>query len=437
MAWLRDVGLWALARLIVAGLFHNLEIVRPDGFPHRLREDRPRLVVANHLNGFVDVVVLVVALGKYPRYLARADLYRRWPLRWLMRAVGAIPVYQRGDVRADNGSTFAEVHRALAHDRVVAIFPEGHVSDTEQLMPLRTGAARMVFGALEAGVEDVEIIPVGITYVDKVTTRSRALVQIGEPISAGEWLADTGHTASEENRSAVRALTDHLQDALTGISPDYGSLAAEARCFRVADLVLRTDIPDPYADPPLSATFALARTICHLPSELQDGVFDRVGRYHLDLAALELRDDQVAPPARLRDLVRNFVVTAARLAIVLPLAFVGLATNLLPILIVIAVGTSIREPVTKGTARILTALVVFPAAWGFALWTSGRTGWQLTLWALVLAAGSVLLVIAVGSMIEAVDAGLGWRRVRSRRAQVAQLVEQRAETVDYVRAVLG
>ena len=439
MTRLLNVALWALARLIVAGMFQNLEIQRPPGSdpPRPFGQRGPSLLVANHPNGLVDVVVLIVAYGQYPRFVAKADLFRRRPLRWLLRALGAIPIHRSGE--GQNDSSFEEVHEALAKGQTVALFPEGTVSDDERLHPIRTGAARMLLGASAHGVSAMEIVPVGLTYVDKVALRTRALAQVGTPIAFDDIVEDVteGRELSEADRLAVRSLTTVIRDHLAHLSPDFGSLEREARLLRVADLMLRTNLSAAYDDPPISETVDLARRIGRLPLEAEDEILDRAGRYHLELAATELRDDQIAPQARLGDLVRSFTLTVIKLALVLPLAIIGLATNVVPVILVIIAGSAIREPVTKGTARMLTALVAFPAAWSFAVWTSGRTGWQLTLWVSTLIAGSVLLVIAVSIMIEAVDAGISWRKVRSRTVLVDRVLKVRADTVAYVASVLG
>ena len=438
MASMRNFALWALAKLIVAGMFQDLEIERPSGAqsPRPFGNQGPCLLVSNHPNGFVDVVVLVVAYGQYPRFVAKAELFRRWPLRWLLRILGAIPIYPSGD--GNNDVAFAEVHAALGKGQTVALFPEGLVSDDERLHPIRTGAARMLLGAASLGVSSMEIVPIGLTYVDKVALRTRALAQVGRAIEFDELLGDLvpDQLPDASDRQAVRSVTATIRDELAQLSPDFGSLQREARLLRVADMILRTDLSGAYNDPLISETVELARRLGRLPLEVEDEVLDRSGRYHLELAATELRDDQIAPPARLRDLVRSFSLTVIKLALVLPLASIGLVTNLLPAMLVVLSGSAIRQPASKGTARMLTALVTFPAAWAFAIWTSGRTGWQLTAWVAMLVAGSVLLVVAVSMMIEAVDAGISWRKVRSRRALVEHVLVVRSATVNYVRSVL-
>ena len=447
-AWI----LWAIARLVAFGLFGGLEVQgkvpRPNG---------PRLVVSNHFNGLVDVVLLIVALGHYPLFIAKSTLFEPIPTRLLLRAVGAIPVYRpidSADVRK-NTAAFDKVYEEWTRDRTVAIFPEGTVPEEERLQPLRTGAARMALGAPDNGVDDLEILPIGITYLDKSASRSRALVGIGETLRVEDLtrtplqLEDSGSASDSAqaktrlaaplsvDRAAIRAATDVLTERLSSLPAAYGSLTRKARLLRIADVVASADVEHPYDQPPLSALVAVADQIAALPEDVQTEVFDRMGHYHLDLANLGVRDDHLVPAVRLRDLLRKLSLTAVTLLLVTPLAYVSFLTNIVPILLTILVGTAVREPVSKGTARVLVALVAFPAAWGFSLWTSQLVGWRVVAYGAVLAVGSILIVIGAQSALSAIDAGLGWWRSWSRAALVSNALQTRAEAVDYVRAQLS
>ncbi|MEZ5140760.1 MAG: hypothetical protein R2711_18905 [Acidimicrobiales bacterium] len=66
-----DRAVALLARLISRGLFRSVEVVGFDDLP-----TGPRLIVANHFNGFVDPVVLAGALGRLPRFIAKATLWK-------------------------------------------------------------------------------------------------------------------------------------------------------------------------------------------------------------------------------------------------------------------------------------------------------------------------------------------------------------------------
>ncbi len=445
---LRARFLWAVARLVTAGLFQSLEVKGRESHARK-----PRLVIANHFNGLVDVVLLIVALGDYPLFIAKSTLFDRLPTRLLLKAVGAIPVYRPvdGADARNNEEAFAKVYEAWNRGRTVAIFPEGTVPEEERLQPLRTGAARMALGAIEAGVGDLEVLPVGITYLDKSASRSRALVGIGEPIAAADLSAErlqipTRSDSSAESSSplhrpsdvtAIRAATELLTERLSALPAAYGSLARKARLLLIADVVISAEVAHPYDQPTMSSLVALADRIAALPGDVQDEIFDRMGRYHLDLANLGVRDDHLVPAVRLRDLLRKLSLTALTLLLVTPLAYISFLTNVVPIILTILVGTAVREPVTKGTARVLVALVAFPAAWALSMWTSQLVGWQVVVYGLALAVGSILIVIGAQSALAAIDAGLGWWRSWSRAAMVTMALRTRASAVDYVRAQLS
>jgi hypothetical protein len=121
----RSIGL--VARGLVLA-FHRSVDVR---WPERLPRDRPVLIVANHGNGFVDPVVVAGVLGRLPRFLAKAALWKVVVARPFLGLAGVLPVYRTadGDRASDNTSVFDACHRELAQRATVAIFPEGTTGD--------------------------------------------------------------------------------------------------------------------------------------------------------------------------------------------------------------------------------------------------------------------------------------------------------------------
>src|SRR4029077_5631555 len=61
-----------IAKIATRGFYRKVETA---GFD-RLDSRRPTLVVANHFNGFADPVLVVSALGRLPRFLAKATLWK-------------------------------------------------------------------------------------------------------------------------------------------------------------------------------------------------------------------------------------------------------------------------------------------------------------------------------------------------------------------------
>jgi len=432
MKGIRSTIAYWLSLLVTNGLFRGFEIETDS------RHDGPRLIVANHFNGLVDAIVLVRGLRGLPQFIAKSTLFKSLPLRLVLRFLGVIPVYRKADVkdRSANTSSFEEVGAALAKGRTVLIFPEGTVTDEQRLQRIRTGAARIALGAAEDGVTNLVIVPMGITYEDKVAARSRVLVEVGQIIDVDSEvvpLADGGDVG-ESNHALVRKTTDLIHQRLGAVSPDYGSLVRERSMMAAAEIYVRGR-DDPYQQPRVSQIRAVAQRLANTSGPETDRAINAVGRYQLALSAVGLRDDQINPPPRVRDLAALVVKKGFIVLVMLPFALVGLLTSLIPILLTWAVGAAIREPVTKGTARALTALVAFPLAWTIQIMLTDPDLRLLALTLIVL--GSVLLVAGTRQVLDLVEAAITYSSVRSKRALIGDLTELRTDADDAITAAMA
>ncbi|HEX6310432.1 MAG TPA: 1-acyl-sn-glycerol-3-phosphate acyltransferase [Acidimicrobiia bacterium] len=360
-----DRVLWGVALLATRGLFRTVEVADFGG--RGLRRGRPVLVVANHFNGFVDPVLLAAALGRVPRFLAKATLWRVLPARPFLRLAGLIPVHRPEDHEGTgNEGAFGAAVRVLARGGVVAVFPEGTTHDVPRLARIRTGTARIALAARAAGVAGLEILPVGITFEDKVALRSRALVRAGAALDLDDAvprLVEPGSPIDESNHEAVRRLTGEIEAHLRAVSPDFDSYREEAALSRAAEVALRTDAARPLTTVALAPREALASRLGAASAEARTRVADALARYQLSLDLSQVSDEEIEPPPRPRDLVGRLVRLVVGALVLAPLAIAGVLVNAVPALVVMAAGSAVRVPVTKGTVRLLVAFVVFPATW--------------------------------------------------------------------------
>ncbi len=361
---LRDRVLAGLARFLVRCFYRSIEVEGP------LPRSGRVILAASHLNGFVDPVVMTARLGVLPRFLAKATLWDVKVARPLLSFARLIPVYRRvdaGDGKVDNSATFSAAVDALAGDHLVAIFPEGTTHDDPAIRELHTGVARIALQALASGLPDVTIIPVGITYEDKVAVRGRALVSFGPPLRLH---ADVDAPAGDDH-AEVRALTQRLTDALRGVTPPFDSLDDALGLQAAAETTLRTD-----ARPvPVAATLDLSRRLVAAGPEEIDEVVTTAARYQVLLDHVRLTDEELVGDTGLRHLTRRLVGLALLVVLLAPFAAAGLLVNLLPATLVLVAGLVPRAPVSKGTIRFLVAMIAFPLTWlGIAVWDGGD-GW--------------------------------------------------------------
>jgi glycerol-3-phosphate O-acyltransferase/dihydroxyacetone phosphate acyltransferase len=346
----------------------------------RVPVGHPLVVVANHVSGLVDPLLILGTLPVTPRFLAKHTLFRNPLIAPFLRLAGVLPVYRPRDssgAQDANREVFARCRELLATGGSIALFPEGTSHSEPALVPLRTGAARIV---LETEAEfpglGVRVLPVGLTFEAKGEFRSRALVQIGEPLDP----APEVQLAVADAAPAVRALTARIDAALKSVTLNYGSWDEARLIGRAAEIFARRDTPLP-TQLRLGERFALHRVLIDNYSELARAYPERtaaaaaaIDSYDRLLAAARLRDDQVVAAYPWRGVARFAARMAFRLLVHLPLAAVGILLNWPTYRLVgTLAGRLTDETDLPATYKLFGGLLLFPAtwlaeAWGAAVW---------------------------------------------------------------------
>jgi 1-acyl-sn-glycerol-3-phosphate acyltransferase len=432
MRRLVDLLLAQVARLAVGLATRRVEVIDADRIP----VDRPVLVVANHFNGFVDPLVVVVVLRRLPRFMAKATLWRILPLRPLLALAGIIPVHRRADGGGGDANvrSFEAAEAALRQGSTVAIFPEGITHDEPRLAPLRTGAARIALGARASGAAGLVIVPIGVLFEDKVAVRTRVLARVGEPIDldavAGNLLG--AGPGDEENRDAVVALTELLTERLRQVTPDYGDRWEHAELSLAADVALR---PDPQAHPepvPLVDRERLAQRLAG--SGGAAAVREATRRYATRLHVTDIDDPDLLAQGGVVGWARRLVVAGVGIGLAYLLLAPALAASAIPALLVAVLGAQARSPVTKGTVRVLAGLVVFLATWIAVAVVVADTALARVGWVLYQAFGLLIALPILEYGYAWLRSTRSWWHLREHRARVPELLEERQELVTAVRS---
>lgn len=189
------------------------------------------VVCPNHTTDLDPIVVgyTVWRLGRIPRFLAKASLFRVPVVGWILRNMGGIPVLREGG----GADPLAAAQRIVDAGAGVIIYPEGTLTRQPDLWPMRgrSGAVRL---ARRSGIP---IIPVAHWGAEQVLPRwgkrlhvfPRKLVRIsfGAPIPASE-LGD-GTLASE------KAATERVMVAITELVEELRGETAPPGRWNPAD----------------------------------------------------------------------------------------------------------------------------------------------------------------------------------------------------------
>ena len=186
------------------------------------------LLIANHIS-YADVVVLQLACPRRIRFVGYKGLRRNSFFNWCFEMSGCLDVSASAPLEGMRAAA-----RALKQGEVVAIFPEGHISRTGQLLEIKRGFEMIARQA------NVPVLPVATDGLwgsifsfagNKYLWKSPRLlptpvfVEFGHPVAPAEaniaWarreLLDLGARAFEERpvlkrhlgRECVRTLTKH------------------------------------------------------------------------------------------------------------------------------------------------------------------------------------------------------------------------------------
>lgn len=135
------------------------------------------IYASNHRTNADPPLVACRGKGKFA-FMAKEELFKNKLFAWLISSLGAFPV-ARG--KGDMGVLDTAIER-LNEGRSLIIFPEGTRSKDGKVHKGHSGAAVI------AAKSQKKIIPVGISFGEKLKFRTKITVRFGEPIDPNEYI---------------------------------------------------------------------------------------------------------------------------------------------------------------------------------------------------------------------------------------------------------
>lgn len=188
------------------------------------------VLVVNHISN-VDPISFghyLAYSGRWPRYLAKASLFKVPLLGRLVTAAGQIPV-ERESVQA--AGALGQVNAAVRAGKCVIIYPEGTITKDPDLWPMtgKTGAARVAFETgcpvIPFGQWGVEEIMYGKRiHFPKLLPRKTLRVLAGDPVDLDDLRSqpvtpETLKIATERIMAAITALVAELRQEQPPAAP--------------------------------------------------------------------------------------------------------------------------------------------------------------------------------------------------------------------------
>ncbi len=177
------------------------------------------LVAANHVSEIDPLVIghYLYDMGRAPRFLAKSELFRKPPMKWIAEGAKQIPVSRHAN---DASAALGPAVEALKQGECVLIYPEGSATRDPNLWPMkaRTGIARVAL------MSDAPVIPIAMWGPEailpykarrpKLFPRRTMRILAGLPVDlsayAGQPLtADLLHAATD---TIMRRIADQLSE---------------------------------------------------------------------------------------------------------------------------------------------------------------------------------------------------------------------------------
>jgi 1-acyl-sn-glycerol-3-phosphate acyltransferase len=193
------------------------------------------VVAPNHYSEIDPVMMGAVIwnLGRIPRFLTKASLFKVPVVGWFLRRSGQIPV-ERGGIGRGNGPVGAATLVA-ERGNLVIVYPEGTLTRDPGLWPMRgkTGAARL---AIEKNIPVIPMAHWGVQqvlprYSKKVSffPRKRVQVAFGDPVDL------SAYAGRGTDPAALAEATDRIMDAITELLEGLRSEKAPAQRWNPAE----------------------------------------------------------------------------------------------------------------------------------------------------------------------------------------------------------
>ena len=400
------------------------------------------IFVMNHPNGLIDPALVFVALPRRISFLAKSTLFRMPLIGWILRTVGALPLYRRIDAGEDvsqNQKTFEMCRELLRSGGSIALFPEGVSHNSPQLLPLKSGASRIAIGAASTNSAEpinVKIVSVGLYYTNKTTFRSEAMLHFGEAFDVQpSELDQNGHPP----RDRVKALTTQIDAALREVTLNAEN-EAELHAARIAEEILNSA----RIEESLETEFDFQKEFIRETSDYKDVEADeklgaRLREFDAKLEDFSLEPEHLSLALyRRKSVLREAFHFTWKLILLAPFALIGAILHF-PAYQVCKYFSrwyaSGSEDIVS-TAKVLAGIVFIPLTWLIAaivVYYFARSPWAL----LAIPVGFLLGYAALYTLEEFEEAR-GWARAiwlfLTKRERFLRLFVERREIQEELRA---
>jgi 1-acyl-sn-glycerol-3-phosphate acyltransferase len=352
----------------------------------KLNSNGPCIILANHPNTLMDAWVIGNICKQPIHYMAKATLFDSPFKQRILRSLNMIPINRRGEGQIDgvkNTDSFEACYQLLEAGKTLVIFPEGSSHLERKLRELKTGAARI---ALEAenrngGKLGLQIIPLGLNYLQADRFRSDILIQVGNPLEVTGYLEDYRQNAGHAAKKLTEQVRIRLEQLLVNSDIKENEKLTEELHTILTSKYIKTEERGVEGEVKLIKQIrdALTEIAVTHPWKLAE-IQGLLVQIQWQLNKFEIRADFLDRRFRSRMFFRQILVSIVFLLVGLPLFLFGLIHNVVPYKVTdLLIPKLTREVEYYAPIAVLLGLVLYPLTYvGFVL--LAKYGFGLGFW---------------------------------------------------------
>ena len=185
---------------------------------HHFKTPAPAIIVGNHPNTLIDVLIIAKEKKEYVYFLANASMFSTKITNWIFNKLYAIKIERPKDVkgrRIDNADSFKQSAAFLARYGTLFIAAEGTSKVERRLRKLKTGTARIALDTMKRNdwKLPLKILTSGITYENPKRAGYDLIYKFGEPID----VKDYQELYEQDTVKAVKKLTRDIQTIMQSL----------------------------------------------------------------------------------------------------------------------------------------------------------------------------------------------------------------------------
>lgn len=309
------------------------------GKKENVSKKRAIIFAPNHRNALIDALMLVFSSYHLKQivFLARADIFKKRSVAWLLRGLRIMPVFRIRDGKDNldkNNEIFDNAAHILRKNNPLALFPEAKHNPKQSLLPIQKAVPRIVLPT-EASVDfqlQSQIVPVSIYYRDMFGFLSDAYITFGTPIE----VSDYKDLYNENPTQAINQLRQELENRLKSIVPNIWNDAFYDEYYQAIDWngerIAQEKFPE-RKDGFLQAALYIVKRLDELYKEDREEFDQKMGAFReahrLSKEQGLTPKDRIGKPSSTLNLFARFTA----LILSAPVALLGFLNGIFPILI--------------------------------------------------------------------------------------------------------